>query len=263
MPWHVHEPILHIVLPPPHATHAAPPVPHWEMDCEPCWTHVVPLQQPLGHEVASHTHMPVAALHSWPDAHVAHIPPPMPHAVLDCEPGATHVPPGVQQPLGHELAVHTQWPVLVSQDWPDAQAEHKVPPAPHDAFDSLDRGSHMAPEVQQPAHAEPPQVHIPPEQLPPAAHGAHMAPPLPHEELDCAENGSHWPLALQQPEGHVEGSHGGAVSATASPGASLPCATSAVASLPSAPEGASIPELLLPEDEPDPSSPPSPVGAGL
>jgi hypothetical protein len=31
MPWQTHEPILHIALPPLHATHAVPPVPHCEV----------------------------------------------------------------------------------------------------------------------------------------------------------------------------------------------------------------------------------------
>jgi hypothetical protein len=185
MGWHVHEPILHIGLPPMHATHAAPPVPHWEVDCEPCCTHVVPTQQPVGHEVASQTHAPVAMSQPCPAAHVVHIAPPMPHAAPDCIPGATHTPSVEQHPLGHVLALHTQWPELVSHSWPEAHAAHSVPPAPHDAFDSLDSASHVPPDVQQPLHAEPPQVHAPPEQLPPVAHGAHTAPPLPHDEGDC------------------------------------------------------------------------------
>ncbi len=41
-----------------HAAHAAPPVPHVPFDSEPYETHVLPLQQPFGHEVALHTHCP-------------------------------------------------------------------------------------------------------------------------------------------------------------------------------------------------------------
>ncbi len=212
----MHEPILHIALPPPHETHAAPPVPHCEVDCEPCCTHVIPAQQPLAHEVALHTQAPVAVSHACPGAHIAHIAPPVPHALRMCIPGATHEPLGVQHPPGHVLALHTQWPEPVSHSVPDGHAAHSVPPAPHDMFDSLDSGSHVAPDVQQPAHAEPPQVHAPPAQLPPAAHGAHIAPPLPHEAGDCALNSSHWPLAVQHPPAHVEGPHGGAASTTLS-----------------------------------------------
>jgi hypothetical protein len=264
----LHWPILH-TLPEPQSTHAAPPVPHSDFDCEPCCTHVPPLQHPVGHEVASHTHAPVVVSHSCPDEHAAHIAPLVPQALLDCDPRTTHAPPAVQQPPEHVLALHTQWPVLVSHSVPEGHAAHSVPPAPHDAVDSLDSGSHVAPEVQQPAHAEPPQVHAPPEQLPPAAQGAHVAPAVPHEELDCEAQGTHWPLAVQQPSGQVAWSHAGAVSVGESDGASCPCATSApgasfpvVPSLASSPERASLPAPLLPEDAPWPSGPASPPGAG-
>ena len=218
-PWHLHWPILH-VLPGPQFTHAAPPLPHSVGDCAPCCTHVVPLQQPPGHEVGSHTQAPVALSHSCPAAHATHAAPGTPHALFVCIPGVTHEPLAVQHPPSHELALHTHWPLLVSHSWPAPHAAHSVPPAPHDAFDSLPSGWHIAPEVQQPAHAEPPQVHAPPEQLPPAAHGAHIAPALPHDVVDCALNGSHWPLAVQHPAGHVEGSQGGAASTTSFGGAS-------------------------------------------
>jgi hypothetical protein len=39
-----------------HAAQAAPPVPHCVVDCEPVGTQVLPLQQPLAHDVASQTH---------------------------------------------------------------------------------------------------------------------------------------------------------------------------------------------------------------
>jgi hypothetical protein len=221
----------------------------------------------VGHEVGLHTQAPVVVSHACPDAHVAHIAPPMPHALIPCIPGATHAPLGVQHPLGHVLALHTQWPELVSHSVPDGHWAHNVPIAPHDMVDSLARGSHMAVDVQQPAHADPPQVHAPPEQLPPAAHGAHIVPPLPHDAGDCALNGSHWPLVVQHPLAHVEGPHGGGAASTALSGcASWPCVTSTVASPASSPEGASLPELVpleLPlEDELDPP-PSSPPGAGL
>ena len=250
------------MLPAPQFAHAAPPIPHSVGDCMPCFTQVDPLQQPFGHEVGLHTQAPVAVSHACPAAHAAHAVPGAPHALVVCDPGATHAPLALQHPPGHEVALHTHWPLLVSHSWPDAHAAHSVPEAPHDPVDSLASGSHVAPEVQQPAHAEPPQVHDPPEQLPPVAHGAHMPPALPHDMGDCASHGSHWPVAVQQPEMHVAGPQGGAVSTGASLWASSPCATSAVASFASPPEGASAPELLPPEDEPDPSAPPSLVVAG-
>jgi hypothetical protein len=58
-PPHSHSPLEH-ACPDWHALHVAPPVPHSELDCDPYATHVVPLQQPLGHEAASHTHVPLA-----------------------------------------------------------------------------------------------------------------------------------------------------------------------------------------------------------
>jgi hypothetical protein len=46
------------------AAQAAPPDPHREADCAETSTHVSPLQQPNGHEVASQTHLPMLVLHS-------------------------------------------------------------------------------------------------------------------------------------------------------------------------------------------------------
>lgn len=46
---------------------------------------MLPLQQPLGHEVASHTHLPVVVLHSWPPAHAPHDAPPVPQDAVDSE----------------------------------------------------------------------------------------------------------------------------------------------------------------------------------
>ncbi len=72
----MHAPLVQ-ASPVPHAPHVAPPVPHSEADCEPYVTHVLPLQQPAGHEAASHTHWP-AALHAWPLAQLAQLAPPVP-----------------------------------------------------------------------------------------------------------------------------------------------------------------------------------------
>jgi hypothetical protein len=70
----------------PHALHAAPSVPHWPGDCEAYGTHVLPLQQPAGHEAASHTHWPVALLHSCPGVvQLVQVAPPVPHEVVDSE----------------------------------------------------------------------------------------------------------------------------------------------------------------------------------
>ncbi len=62
--------------------HAAPPAPHWAADSEAYGTHALPLQQPVGHEVASHTHCPVVLLHSWPVPQAPHAAPAAPHPAV-------------------------------------------------------------------------------------------------------------------------------------------------------------------------------------
>lgn len=265
LPWQ-HSPDLH-ESPEGHPPQTAPPVPHSEADCEPCCTQLCPLQQPMGHELALHTHWPVAVSHSWPAAHATQTAPPAPHAAVDSMPAGKHAPPAVQQPLGHELGLHTHWPPPVSHVCPDAHAAQSVPPAPHEPVVSLASGSHVPPDVQQPLHCAPPHVHAPPEHVPPAAHGAHAAPALPHDVADCDAYGSHWPLAVQQPLGHVLWSHAGGTSVATSCvcGASEPWTSPLT--LPSSPGGASLTPPLLPEEPPllpEELPPPScsPAGAG-
>ncbi len=183
MPWQ-HWPALHESLGG-HPAQAAPPVPHCEGDCELCCTHICPLQQPPGHEVALHTHWPVAVSHSVPVEHATHAMPPAPQAEDDCELAPMHVPPALQQPLGHEAALHTHCPELVLHVCPIPHGAHCVPAEPHDPLDSLASGSHVPPAVQQPLHDVPPQLHMPLEHVPPAAHGAHTAPAVPHAMPDC------------------------------------------------------------------------------
>jgi hypothetical protein len=83
-PPHAHAPVTH-ACPELHALHDAPPVPHSELVCEAYKTHVLPLQQPLWHDVPLHTHVPVVVLHAWFDAHAAQVAPPVPHEGVDCE----------------------------------------------------------------------------------------------------------------------------------------------------------------------------------
>jgi hypothetical protein len=47
-----------------HIEHAPPPVPQALVDCG---SHTLPLQHPVGHEVALQTHRPPE--HAWPMAH--------------------------------------------------------------------------------------------------------------------------------------------------------------------------------------------------
>ena len=44
---------------------------------------MLPVQQPVGHEVASQTHCPVVLLHSWPAVHDPHAAPPVPQEPFD------------------------------------------------------------------------------------------------------------------------------------------------------------------------------------
>jgi hypothetical protein len=146
---------------------------------------VLPAQQPFGHEVASQTQADAPLEHSCPEAHAAQAAPAAPQELFDSEPYGTHVVP-LQHPFGHDVASQTHWPVLVLHSWPVEQAAHAVPPAPHDAFDSLDSSSHVEP-LQQPEHEDPPQLHTPLVHACPEPHVLHTAPAVPHTENDCDE----------------------------------------------------------------------------
>jgi len=70
-----------------HAAQLAPPVPQEPADSDANVSHVPvvpPLQQPLGHVVASHAHAPVVVSHR-PCEQEAQIAPPAPHCVGDSE----------------------------------------------------------------------------------------------------------------------------------------------------------------------------------
>ena len=135
------------------------------------------------HDVGSHAHKPVVLLHSWPVPHAAQLAPAVPHEMVDSDAHATHVPVESQQPCGHELASHTQLPVVL-HSCPVGQALHATPPVPHDVADSPESGSHT-PLLQQPAHAPPPHVHMPALHAPPVEHMPQATPPVPHSDEDC------------------------------------------------------------------------------
>jgi hypothetical protein len=210
-----------------------PPVPQ---DVAPAVRQVVPLQQPLPHEVASHVHVPLTQC--WPAAQGAPLPhahppeeqesaligsqatqatPPVPHVPAD---GELHVLP-VQQPVVHVEAQlpHTP-PVQVS---PVPHGVQAAPPVPHAPVEGAVLQALLAqhPEAQEVAS----QTHAPPTQCWPAAHAAPLphaqlppllhesartashatqavpvAPAVPHCESDCAW---HTP-PTQQPSGHDE-----------------------------------------------------------
>jgi hypothetical protein len=95
-------------------------------------TQVLPLQQPVGHELESQMHCPVAVLQACPVAHAPQVPPAVPHEALDSEAYASQVPvgPPLQQPLGHVLASQVQRPSVVSHT-PFVHALQAAPPVPH------------------------------------------------------------------------------------------------------------------------------------
>ena len=84
----------------------------------------MPLQQPLGHEVASHTQVP--PLHSCPAGHDTQVLPVEPHWLLELP--VSQAPPE-QQPA-HAEPLHVHAPLVVSQAWPDEHAPQAAPPAP-------------------------------------------------------------------------------------------------------------------------------------
>jgi hypothetical protein len=147
VPLQVHCPLLH-TWPAAHAVQAAPAVPHEWLAWEANASHVpAAVQHPLGHEIASHTHWPVVLLHSWPVGHATHAAPPVPHDMLDSEPYASHVLPGVQQPLAHCAPPQVHAPE--AHDSPEAHAAQAAPPAPHEADDCEPKATHALP-LQQP-----------------------------------------------------------------------------------------------------------------
>lgn len=108
------------------------------------------------------------------------------------------VDPPLQQPLGHEVASQTHWPLLL-HSCPDEHAPHAAPPAAQDETDSLVSDSHVVPS-QQPEQDDPPQVHAPLEHACPEPHAAHAPPPVPHCEADSDTNGTQ-AFPLQHPFG--------------------------------------------------------------
>jgi hypothetical protein len=104
------------VSPVAHELHVTPPVPHCEFVSLPYRTHVLPLQQPLGHELALHSQSP-GETHAWFAPHAAQAAPPVPHEGVDCEEKVSHAPiaPPLQQPPGHVWASQEHVPFVVSQ----------------------------------------------------------------------------------------------------------------------------------------------------
>lgn len=160
----------------------------------------LPLQQPLGHEVASHVQTPPTQ--RWPSTHGA----PLPHVQLPLEhpsdrrSHATHAPPSVPHALAPGLTQldpeqHPEAQVVALQSeqapatqTPEAHVVHALPPLPHAAV--VPPGMHSVP-AQQPPHEVASQTHAPPTQCWPAEHAG----PAPQAQLPAvqrsADAGSH------------------------------------------------------------------------
>lgn len=95
-PPHEHDPFEHR-SPVLHMPQAAPAFPHWVSDWEANGTHMLPLQQPIGQDVASQTHCPLV-LHASPATHTWQAAPPAPQTSELSAESDTHVVP-LQQPL--------------------------------------------------------------------------------------------------------------------------------------------------------------------
>jgi len=175
----------------PHGEHVAPAVPH---EVSPSDAHgsqvpfAPPLQQPFGHEVASHTHWPLFLSHSRPLLQAAQVAPLAPQTAPSLVRGV-HVPVVVQQPL-QEPPPHAQTPLV--QASPPAHGWQDPPLVPHDRGPCPAYSSHAPPAVQHPLAQEvelhthwPAEPHVSP-LVPPAVQSIHAAPPVPHDGPDCA-----------------------------------------------------------------------------
>ncbi len=145
----------------PQGLHAEPPPPHAVLEVPA--RHVVPEQHPLGHEVPLHAQAPLTQ--AWPlphgalaphlqtpavqrsvvaDGHVAHEPPPVPHALVAC--GSQTLP--LQQPFGHDVALQAQVPpehtCPIAHSWLDP---HVQAPPEHASDRAVSHAMHVAPAV--------------------------------------------------------------------------------------------------------------------
>jgi len=173
------------------------------------------VQHPLGHEVASQTHLPVPS-HSRPVAQALQATPEAPHEALVSFAGVSHVPLAVQQP-GHDVPAHVQAPDEHASPVPHAL--QAAPPVPHAAPDwALEPASRHVPVAVQhpPEHEVESQAHVPVllSQYWPMAHAAQLAPAAPQLVAVSEENTTHMSAASQHPLRHVVGPQVGASGAT-------------------------------------------------
>lgn len=130
----VHEPLLQSGLGCEQGEQFAPPVPQDVADWPEYGTQTPPLQQPLGHEVASQTHCPVVLLHSWPVGHIAQVAPFEPHDVFDSPDSGSHVLP-LQQPAQDPPPPQLHTPFVHASPLP--HPAHAAPPVPHSVCDCM------------------------------------------------------------------------------------------------------------------------------
>ena len=74
---------------------------------------VPPLQQPVGHVLASQEQVPLVVSQT-PFEHIEHVAPPLPHPALVCDEYDTHLLLASQQPPGHDTVLQMQCPVILS-----------------------------------------------------------------------------------------------------------------------------------------------------
>jgi hypothetical protein len=203
------------------------------------------MQQPIEHDVESHTHSP--PLHSVPELQLVQVAPPVPHCVFDGVVTQCWVV-GSQHPA-QLVASQTHWPWAL-HFWSEPHAMHAAPLAPHWVL--LVGETHVLPVPQQPLHMVPPQEHCPLVHESPPEHAPHARPPLPQVPELCIENGTHWPLVLQQPLGQVLGPQVGPESPCPSEPPPVSVGTSAVTSVVTSGPGP-VSVIIV---SPPPSSPP-------
>jgi hypothetical protein len=203
-PPQVHVPVVHpsdtvgshVTQPPPIAPQALIDI----------GAHALPLQQPIGHDVASHVHAPptqCCPIAHGPPAPQAHAPPLHESARTGSQ--GTHMdPPAPQAPTeGIVQALPAQQPVVqvwahpehtpALHVWPAPHGVHAAPIVPH----AVGEEAVQALPLQHPVgHDVASQVHAPATQCCPAAHGAAL--PQAHAPFlhESARTGSHGAQAL-------------------------------------------------------------------
>jgi hypothetical protein len=176
---------------------AHPPPPEPQADGISVVTQVVPLQQPLGQDVALHTHDPVE-LHACPVAQGWQAAPPTPQVMVF---DVWHMPLLSQHPLGHDFASQTHRPWAL-HSWLVPQGRQATPPSPHCVFDGV--VTHT-PLPQHPAQLAPAQLQAPPEHDCPVEHLPQALPFAPQTLTLCADVRTHWLFVSQHPPEHDAG----------------------------------------------------------